>query len=317
MSNTFGTINYKANSNDHELLVLCDTSVLGAVTKFLRKVTTSSTGTVTIQDTLLDGTTPYVPSGTVGKCIDEEFYNDQTNLCAIADSPADYPNLGDPAGTAYQIGDKIQIQFLVEVHNVMNPVLSSYKNLSNGSFPSPFYLSINGVDLLGSFPNPADFSSCVDTKCSPYELCDYIDDTLNDGSALVAFKKMYLFDCETNSFVFEKNLSGVDFTLPYTPVGTEYKACEYGVPVRLSQRRLILNGAGSWTVAANVSSYSIKVVDDVGGPTFTDTSGNVSTLYAGESLSFNATPDVNLKPGAIVTTLIGDLVIIDYQELSV
>lgn len=317
MSNTFGAINFKSSSNDHELLVLCDTSGLGVVTRFLRKITTSATGVVTNTDTLLDGITPYVVTGTVGTCLDEEFYSDITNLCAIADSPVDYPNVGDPIGTAYQIGDKILIQYLIEAHNPLNPVISAYKNLSNGSFPQPFWLNLNGTDVLGSFPNPADFSACETAVCGGYELCDYVDDTLNDGTVLVPFKKLFKYNCELEIFEFSKNLEGDDLTAEYTPVGTEYKSCEYGSPMRLSQRRVVLNGAGSWTSAPNVTSYSIKVLQDNGGPTFTDTNSVVTALFAGESISFNSSGEALLVDGVIVTALAGDIVIIDYQELSV
>lgn len=66
MSGTAGSISI--TGSDAEFAFLCDDDGAGAVTPFLRRYTTSSTGAVTVTDTELDGSTPYAPAGTVGAC---------------------------------------------------------------------------------------------------------------------------------------------------------------------------------------------------------------------------------------------------------
>lgn len=57
-----------SNTDDTEILCLCDDQGGGTIVPFVRIVTVDSGGTVTTADFELDGVTPYVPSGTVGKC---------------------------------------------------------------------------------------------------------------------------------------------------------------------------------------------------------------------------------------------------------
>jgi hypothetical protein len=92
---------------------------------------------------------------------DDEYLTENEHFCAVADSPPNYPNPGDPIGTAYQIGDRITASYVVLATNILTPVVISYKNLSNGTYPLPFYLQNNGVDIIGSFPNPTDFGDCA------------------------------------------------------------------------------------------------------------------------------------------------------------
>lgn len=60
MSGTSGSI--AAAAADAEYEILCD-----SVGPFLRRYTTED-GTTAVLDTTLDGTTPYVPAGAVGRC---------------------------------------------------------------------------------------------------------------------------------------------------------------------------------------------------------------------------------------------------------
>lgn len=57
-------------SKDHEFLILCDIAA-GTVTKFLRRYSVDATGMVSFTDTQINGTTAYVPAGTVSVCPDQ------------------------------------------------------------------------------------------------------------------------------------------------------------------------------------------------------------------------------------------------------
>ncbi|MDX2643493.1 hypothetical protein PV341_07870 [Streptomyces sp. PA03-1a] len=54
---------------DRQTQLLCDVQADGTSTPFLRHFTTDPAGTTTTADTLLDGTTAYAPTGTVGVCL--------------------------------------------------------------------------------------------------------------------------------------------------------------------------------------------------------------------------------------------------------
>jgi hypothetical protein len=320
MTQTFGSINYKSTASDAEVLKLCDVSALGVVTEFLRKISYNSDGSTTVTNTTLDGVTPYVITGTVKVC-DKELLQDTNTLCALVDSPADYPNVGDPVGTAYSAGDKIVFQYAVNSENVFTPILTAVKNLSNGTYPLPFYMENNGVVVIGTTPpNPADFSACPD-QCIKVEPRCKCDDVNGDGSVIVNFVQAYQI-CITNGVVVSTLIGSYTddtYSTPYVVQGAVVNCSAIGASARVSQQRLVLSGAGSWVVPGDVLAYSIKVVQANGGPTFTDTSGIVTPLFVGESVSFSDGSEEGMVfvPGAIVTTLGGDIVVIDYQRITV
>ncbi|MCX4458677.1 hypothetical protein OOK58_42980 [Streptomyces sp. NBC_01728] len=66
MSGTSGSVSVA--STDAEYEILCDVAANGTSTPFLRHYTTSGSGTPAMSDTLLDGTTPYTPTGSVVRC---------------------------------------------------------------------------------------------------------------------------------------------------------------------------------------------------------------------------------------------------------
>ena len=67
MSGTSGSVSAAAAA-DAEYEILCDVAANGTSTPFLRHYTTSGTGAPAVSDTALDGTTPYVPAGSVVRC---------------------------------------------------------------------------------------------------------------------------------------------------------------------------------------------------------------------------------------------------------
>jgi hypothetical protein len=182
------------------------------------------TDTVTVQrHSNVDGSA-YTVLGTESPCPDDEYVTEQVEFCAVADSPADYPNLGDPVGTAYQIGDRIVAEFAVNVHDATNPTIGAYKNLSNGTYPQPFYYAVNGTDLIGTFPDPADFGDCPDPAAVSWEQC-WQDDTLNDGTVIVEFTKVFIKDLVTDTVTVQRH-SDVDGS-DYTVLGTESPCVRY------------------------------------------------------------------------------------------
>lgn len=63
-----GTVDVCDGTNDVEIVTLCDVSGAGVTTPFLRIFTTNDDGTRSSADFQLDGTTPYVVTGTVDVC---------------------------------------------------------------------------------------------------------------------------------------------------------------------------------------------------------------------------------------------------------
>ena len=164
-------------ANDNEFEILCDTdTVAETLITFLRRYVVTPAGTVTTVDTELDGLTAYAVTGTVGPC-DVEYTYVSDCFVALADSPVDYPEPGDPVGTAYGVGDTITWNEGFRNDNVLaDSLFIITTNLSNGNYPAPFWVSIDGVDLFGSQPNMSDFNSCESvqgTNDSEVEiLCD-------------------------------------------------------------------------------------------------------------------------------------------------
>ncbi len=118
--------------------------------------TLNTDGTVQTVDAFeLDGTPVVLLPGetiSLGNCPESQYVTEIQDFCALVDSV--------PPG-AYSIGDRINTQTLVDVSRCfLNPILVAVKNLSNGSFPAPFYLQVNGVDVIGTPPNFADFGDC-------------------------------------------------------------------------------------------------------------------------------------------------------------
>ncbi|MGW3736669.1 hypothetical protein [Streptomyces sp. NPDC005148] len=79
---------------DTELLALCDTAADGTVTEFLRHFTYTE-GAPVVVDTLLDGVSPYTPTGTVTRCQDDREPCRNASSLLLCDLPTD----GTPAAT--------------------------------------------------------------------------------------------------------------------------------------------------------------------------------------------------------------------------
>jgi len=87
----------------------------------------------------------------------------------------------------------------------------------------------------------------------------------------------------------------------------------------LNQYQTTLDGVGTWSPPSElVSSYSYIVVtvgDELDPPTYTDSGGTVTDLYANESTTYSInSPYELMDTSPVITTKAGDIVKIIYTE---
>lgn len=175
------------------------------------------------------------------------------------------------------------------------------------------YVDHDGSMMLGALPP-------VIVDCRPPTVCDqcFIDD---DGAGtLVEFIRRiettvdYSGNVQTTTIVGDFETDG---TTPYTVVGTATPCAEVGAaPSVVEAHRETLVGAITWgpppglvtglTYTAISGSGAAGTVPNPAG-TITDHNGTVSTLFEGESVTWNAddglplsTGSINVEAGAIV-----------------
>lgn len=126
---------------------------IGDRIKLIRWFDTSTNPPTEIAQVFINETTGAVVTGVNNTnsqpCGDLEYLKEEVELCAVVDNIP-----------LYTAGDRILTQYVVEISSPLSPVLVAYKNLTDGSYPVPFYLQVNGVDLIGTPPLSTDFSSC-------------------------------------------------------------------------------------------------------------------------------------------------------------
>ena len=107
------------------------------------------TGTATEYSTDGASWSTTVPTGTItaGAC-QVSYVIERVDLCAIN------------AGVGYAVGDKVMFEFVVNPDAPLVPIIFTAKNLTDGTYPNVVYLQINGVPVLGTLPNFADFRDC-------------------------------------------------------------------------------------------------------------------------------------------------------------
>lgn len=140
---------------------------------FVETIYDEETETFTYRDTNGD---PIVAGVDFFPAPDDEFIVETQCLQANQDSPSDYPNVGDPQGTAYKKGDKISYYSVNLVSDPLQPRLVRYSNVTTGSILTPFYVQENSVDTIGSAPDPSNFTDCGDKSlCAPVTVTQMID----------------------------------------------------------------------------------------------------------------------------------------------
>lgn len=127
---------------------------------YVIKIYDEDTGVTTFQD---PSGNPLVPGVDFFPKHDTELVTLEQELCAVVDSPPDLPNIGDPAGSLYQVGDKIK-WFFVSDPQIFPPtsLIQTVWNLTQGQFPNaPFFYEYDGTVLNGVQPPSSDFGTCV------------------------------------------------------------------------------------------------------------------------------------------------------------
>lgn len=140
-----------------------------------------------------------------------------------------------------------------------------------------------------------------------------VDDTLNDGSVLIPFKKMLFIESRTGRILSTRRYTE-DFTATYNVIGTEHFAANFSNDAVLIPRRQHLVGPITFNkpVTTQFISYKMRIVNDVlNPPMITDNVGS-SPFYEGveswgaQDSAFNllsGTFDLTLNAGDEVTVL--------------
>jgi len=96
-------------------------------------------------DTEQDGITPYVIQGTLQDCYPVDTQLEVECWTAIDN------------GLGYVINDRVRLFSVQSVNAGFAPIYRFGVNMSNGTYPNPFYLEINGGIVLGVLPDIGDF----------------------------------------------------------------------------------------------------------------------------------------------------------------
>lgn len=112
----------------------------------------------------------------------------------------------------YTIGDQIQATWVVPADSITTPHLAVYKNLSNGTYPMPFWLQLNGTDIIGSAPNFADFVGCETKEARVFLGSEVVAGSANlTAPAGANLAEIYIHDASIRW-----TTSGVVPTLPHS-----------------------------------------------------------------------------------------------------
>lgn len=166
--------------DDVEFLVLCDDQGGGTVVQFFRRIITDSVGTPTVADYELDGSTPYVPSGTVQPCTENIIDREVLLLC-------------DDQG-----GGTI-VEFLRHISVDVNGVVGISDTELDGTTP---YVPSGTVE------------SCTSQSTLNNQAIVLLDD---NGATSTAFIRQIQIDSDGNVSIVDTELDG---TTPYVPTGT-------------------------------------------------------------------------------------------------
>lgn len=159
----------------------------------------------------------------------------------------------------------------------------------------------------------------VDCEDEPVEVSiQGCDDVAGDGSNIVTYftvnrsHQTLGLSIDVGTFTDETQATAY---VPVNPVDCS----SIGVAAVRKEGRLEISG-GTWSPTPLTVSYTIRVADIADTntpPTFTDSFGNVTSLEAGESLTFDHGDDLLSDGLATVTANVGDRVIITYIETGV
>ncbi|MEW2568321.1 hypothetical protein [Streptomyces sp. NPDC047070] len=260
-----------SGGDDAEVLVLCD--VDGAVsTPFLRHlVYTDGTGLPTVTDTALDGSTPYVPAGTVGVCagaaVEPGVDVELLPMCVVDDATGGIvQRIVAEVRYDTETGDRLSVAYV-------DPVTWGPVALPGGTH----------VDVC-----PAEAEECPAT--SVIEACR-CDDTDADGVGDLTYVELLGVDCAgavTSLGTFTEDLSA-----PYTPVAPVECPDEGAEPATgVQAHRIELDPGDLWDAAAWPTLQSVTAVAHGGSGTVTTDDGT-STLHDTEAATWSVARDTD------------------------
>lgn len=205
---------------DRTTQLLCDVQADGTSSPFLRTFTTDDTGTTTA-DTLLDGTTAYTPTGTVGVCL-------PVNDCASPTTPTATIGLCLPDGTP------IAVTVVRDCDGVVTS--EGWINLQTGAYSA-------GAPPVGTVACGSSQSVQVSGT-----FCDV--DAAGDVVGLVLIEYSYAADGTIDSVRLVDATTGAT----YTPTGT-VTTCPAGVEQPEQDVVQLCDTAADGTVTAFVRDY--------------------------------------------------------------
>ncbi|MDX2917304.1 hypothetical protein [Streptomyces sp. NE06-03C] len=249
--------------------------------QFLRTVCRDCTGaTTSTTDTLLDGETPYAPTGLVGVC---------------EPTPED-PEPVEPDTAVIQLCDLVAGTEPV-------PFLRRFTYPAGGGTPTVTDTTLNGVTpyvLTGTAGMCAATDDCAANTVLQKCRCDDAD---GDGIADTDYVELLAVDCDgalTSLGAYTGDLSA-----PYTPVAPiDCSETDEGAerPIGVQARRVELAAGQSWDAAAWPTLQSVTALAH-GGTGAVLTADGTSTLHSGEAATWSVARDTDaLLTGPLTIT---------------
>lgn len=214
-----------------------------------------------------------LPTGTIrlGECnrTDDEFLQESVILCAIVDN-----------APLYSIGDKVQFQSASNVNNITAPIVSVAKNLSNQTYPNPFYFQLNGVDVVGTVPNPAHFGDCPETEETDVTYTNWLPVCINNAQWYVGEKVSVVNSTGTDTLtkVYKQGADGV-------PTETQPLGIQIDGYCATPSRDGEVGCLTDFTNPANPIQRPVRIVDTDGTITYEEADGTAITLTTTQAVT--------------------------------
>jgi len=153
--------------------------------------------------------------------------------------------------------------------------------------------------------------TAAEIKC--FEMCD---DVNGDFTSITTFYEISLVYYD-GTFLQKVDLGSfldTDGQTPYVPINP-LPCSDIGRDIIESQGRVVLQG-GSWSPSPIIKSYTIRVdvvANEANPPQFTDSFGNTTPLFEGETFGYSFTC-VNVDTESFVNSSAGDRIVITYIQ---
>ncbi|MFD4314992.1 hypothetical protein [Streptomyces sp. NPDC058548] len=257
-----------APGEDTEVLALCDIDpVAGTVVPFLRQLLyVQGSPEPTVNDTALDGITPYIPAGTVGTCTPPPDGRDVelVPMCLLD----------------VMTGDLLQEITAEIVYDTATGVRLETRFVDRYT-GDPVVVPRAGETRLGTCPEPDGCPCHVVERC----LCD---DTDGDGTGDTDYIELVAVDARGVLTVLGTYTPDYEPYEPVAPIACPSEGAEPAVGIQA--HRVEVAPAGSWS-AASVALLQSVTMTAHGGTGTIATQDGTSTLHDGESVSWSIVRD--------------------------